>query len=614
MSKIIKKLQEENSMCTDCMSNFLKSVEAFTGKCQNCNEYYENETNDYCERCGEYFDDFYNVSEEGEDGDEQIRDWIETWYYDNDGELTPEVMANTLDIGWFEAKDWIERYKESEADFKMDESKSDDDDKKYFDGLIDDWAMKDLDKESWGSWADNEIMTTDDQVKLMQDLGIADKTLRQMGYLKREGEGLTDKIEMLAKKFGVNLDRDPEQVESKASEWDEWSVDTKGADIYQEADSLASAVINENPSWTLADVRQFLADHPYPKKVIDYVIKSLGESKANEDDYTGVNGKDNIFRFLFNLQNSGVTNMFGAGSYVKEEFSWLSDSEVREVVSEWMTNYQEIKDRLGESKANEEIIPDWNYHADDNDSDEEPYDDSDDLYELMRDQRRDEEEEEKKSNEYTDEYEDDEDVAKMSQIMGNGWSESEARIIQLMYAYSDSYDWDDVAIVVGKELGVDPSEALRLYNEDQRKLGHDGLELGRNDSWGDSWGGLWGESKANEISTFDRLRAWDKREEDKWNSLSKEEQNRINDERDAEDLRQEEEWNNMSEEERKSYESAGQDFDENDDDDSEDIDNNFQKADSNPEEKITLSEDEMLSKSSESYKTLVNNPHIQLNF
>ncbi len=232
----------------------------------------------------------------------------------------------------------------------------------------------------------------------------------------------------------------------------------------------------------------------------------------------------------------------------------------------------------------------------------------------MRDQRRDEEEEEKKSNEYTDEYEDDEDVAKMSQIMGNGWSESEARIIQLMYAYSDSYDWDDVAIVVGKELGVDPSEALRLYNEDQRKLGHDGLELGRNDSWGDSWGGLWGESKANEISTFDRLRAWDKREEDKWNSLSKEEQNRINDERDAEDLRQEEEWNNMSEEERKSYESAGQDFDENDDDDSEDIDNNFQKADSNPEEKITLSEDEMLSKSSESYKTLVNNPHIQLNF
>ncbi len=43
------------------------------------------------------------------DGDEQIRDWIETWYYDNDGELTPEVMANTLDIGWFEAKDWIER-------------------------------------------------------------------------------------------------------------------------------------------------------------------------------------------------------------------------------------------------------------------------------------------------------------------------------------------------------------------------------------------------------------------------------------------------------------------------------------------------------------------------
>ena len=346
-------------MCTDCMGNFLKSVEAFTGKCQNCNEYYENETNDYCERCGEYFDDFYNVSEEGENKDEQIRDWIETWHYDNEGLLTPEVMANALDIGWFEAQDWIQRYKESEADFKMDDSGSAVNTMEElnmggftFESHLDleelsteegEWdhlphAKKDIDEESFKSFydslnseqgyhhmEDNAVMTSDDQVKLMQDLGIANKTLRDMGYnnLQKNEEGFMDEIEKLANKFGVNLDRDEEQVESK---------------------------------------------------------------------------------------------------------------------------------------ANEEIIPDWNYNADDNDSDEEPYDDSDDMYDLLRDQQRDEEEKEKES------------------------------------------------------------------------------------------------------------------------------------------------------------ESAGQDFDDNDDDDSEDIDNNFQKADPNPEKKITLSEDEMLSKSSESYKALTNNPHIQLNF
>ena len=57
-----------------------------------------------------------------------------------------------------------------------------------------------------------------------------------------------------------------------------------------------------------------------------------------------------------------------------------------------------------ESLANEEIIPDWNYHADDNDSDEEPYDDSDDLYELMRDQQRDEEEKTKNESKASEEY------------------------------------------------------------------------------------------------------------------------------------------------------------------------------------------------------------------
>ena len=399
-------------MCTDCMGNFLKSVEAFTGKCQNCNEYYENDTNDSCQRCGEYFDDFYNVSEEGENKDEQIRDWIETWHYDNEGLLTPEVMASELDIGLFEAKDWIERYQESEADFKMDDSGSAVNTMEElnmggftFESHLDleelsteegEWdhlphAKKDIDEESFKSFydslnseqgyhhmEDNAVMTSDDQVKLMQDLGIANKTLRDMGYnnLQKNEEGFMDEIEKLANKFGVNLDRDEEQVESK---------------------------------------------------------------------------------------------------------------------------------------ANEEIIPDWNYNADDNDSDEEPYDDSDDMYDLLRDQQRDEEEKEKE-----------------------------------------------------KKSNEDYPPTLPEGKRHCPRCGGGG-EIDK-DVYGQPLGGIYKCDRCDGFGLLD------------------------------------------------TNESAGQDFDENDDDDSEDIDNNFQKADPNPEKKITLSEDEMLSKSSESYKALTNNPHIQLNF
>ena len=74
--------------------------------------------------------------------------------------------------------------------------------------------------ESWGHWTDNEPMKSHDQVKLMKDLGIADKTLRQMGYLHKDGvEGFIERIEKELSKFGINLDKDKDQVkESKTSE------------------------------------------------------------------------------------------------------------------------------------------------------------------------------------------------------------------------------------------------------------------------------------------------------------------------------------------------------------------------------------------------------------
>jgi len=43
--------------------------------------------------------------------------------------------------------------------------------------------------------------------------------------------------------------------------------------------------------------------------------------------------------YLDRLQESGVTNMFGAGAYLEDEFG-LSKKEAREVLSQWMQSFE----------------------------------------------------------------------------------------------------------------------------------------------------------------------------------------------------------------------------------------------------------------------------------
>ncbi len=45
-------------------------------------------------------------------------------------------------------------------------------------------------------------------------------------------------------------------------------------------------------------------------------------------------------KFLDELRESGETNMFGAGPYLREEFG-LSRSEARAIVTAWMQNFSE---------------------------------------------------------------------------------------------------------------------------------------------------------------------------------------------------------------------------------------------------------------------------------
>jgi len=86
---------------------------------------------------------------------------------------------------------------------------------------------------------------------------------------------------------------------------------------------------------------------------------SWGEVEAIAKEAISENEKDEMFQYLFDLQDSGITNMFGAGPYVEREFPHLDKKEVRDVVLEWMSNYEAIHARMGisrESRANERSI------------------------------------------------------------------------------------------------------------------------------------------------------------------------------------------------------------------------------------------------------------------
>lgn len=59
-----------------------------------------------------------------------------------------------------------------------------------------------------------------------------------------------------------------------------------------------------------------------------------------------ITNNEDAFRYLFDLQASGRTNMFGAGSYLQSEMG-LDKQTARTVLTTWMQNYQEIATELG---------------------------------------------------------------------------------------------------------------------------------------------------------------------------------------------------------------------------------------------------------------------------
>lgn len=51
--------------------------------------------------------------------------------------------------------------------------------------------------------------------------------------------------------------------------------------------------------------------------------------------------REEYFTYLDELRKSGVTNMFGAGMYLRDEFPELSRSKSHEVLGEWMKTFSD---------------------------------------------------------------------------------------------------------------------------------------------------------------------------------------------------------------------------------------------------------------------------------
>jgi len=56
--------------------------------------------------------------------------------------------------------------------------------------------------------------------------------------------------------------------------------------------------------------------------------------------------KDEYFKYLFELQRSGETNMFASANYLVHKFD-IEQNEAKSVLLEWMKDYDEIAKRLG---------------------------------------------------------------------------------------------------------------------------------------------------------------------------------------------------------------------------------------------------------------------------
>jgi hypothetical protein len=55
-----------------------------------------------------------------------------------------------------------------------------------------------------------------------------------------------------------------------------------------------------------------------------------------------------IYKYMFELQESGVCNMLGSGDYLRKRFSGMTAKEAEDIVLNYMSNYEELRAKFGQ--------------------------------------------------------------------------------------------------------------------------------------------------------------------------------------------------------------------------------------------------------------------------
>lgn len=67
-------------------------------------------------------------------------------------------------------------------------------------------------------------------------------------------------------------------------------------------------------------------------------VETFNENTSNTRETT--EQEKEVFEYLNDLRDSGATNMFGASSYIEEEFE-INKRDASKLLSTWMSNFNE---------------------------------------------------------------------------------------------------------------------------------------------------------------------------------------------------------------------------------------------------------------------------------
>ena len=106
----------------------------------------------------------------------------------------------------------------------------------------------------------------------------------------------------------------------------------------------AAPVVETAPAVEATPVVEAAPVDEKPKKRIVVRKQPVKPSDPSDDEKPT---EEQIYKYMFELQESGVCNMLGSETYLRKRFSSLSPREAEDIVLNYMSNYKELFAKYG---------------------------------------------------------------------------------------------------------------------------------------------------------------------------------------------------------------------------------------------------------------------------